>query len=642
MVTVVAWARGWTAHVPLMDRAFDLFYSSGVVVAVINMVLCLSLLSIAAVQIAVALGTQVGHGATEARLLTRWLTLAWTPVANIWQTADDASRESPATLSNRSAGFAPAPLERRLLGNRSGPEAAPVAAPWLRPVIPGITLPLGHLWYYLASLALCAVVHELGHAVAAARARIRLRGFGVFLIGVYPGAFVDLPRAQLERAKASAQLRIVCAGVWHNAVTALVAWLLVHSGGLGWVFGRMGWTRVGAGVVVVDVAPTSPLYGRLPLLSTVYKVDDVNLSGNFSNIGGGYVDNISPIARWTAALTDTTSNRDTATAGGFCALVADNVDDGLCCEMSPQFPLGESPDGGIFCFERFQKLPLSPMPPMCFDLRSVLARSGSARCRSDRDCSTGGGGRQTLFGRKGHDAIMRSNSSSSSNQRALCVLPSSPFPESRVMRLYYRPFGNRESKGEMLIYAGSPQTLWLEVQVSSLRPWWKWLPRNLPSQIETLLQYVLSFSLAFCLLNAIPARHLDGDHLLRLLLLIARQRWGGETKQESSGLLLAATAIDDGSDGDSDCAESDDDSCMSALLLSSASPLNGDESDASSSADELAGGSLVAASGDEEGSSSTALPELSGAWHQAYMAATMLTTVLLGWCVIGSVVLLAL
>ncbi|KAJ2476509.1 hypothetical protein EV174_004904, partial [Coemansia sp. RSA 2320] len=524
------------------------------------MVLCLSLLSIAAVQIAVALGTQVGHGATEARLLTRWLTLAWTPVANIWQTADDASRESPATLSNRSAGFAPAPLERRLLGNRSGPEAAPVAAPWLRPVIPGITLPLGHLWYYLASLALCAVVHELGHAVAAARARIRLRGFGVFLIGVYPGAFVDLPRAQLERAKASAQLRIVCAGVWHNAVTALVAWLLVHSGGLGWVFGRMGWTRVGAGVVVVDVAPTSPLYGRLPLLSTVYKVDDVNLSGNFSNIGGGYVDNISPIARWTAALTDTTSNRDTATAGGFCALVADNVDDGLCCEMSPQFPLGESPDGGIFCFERFQKLPLSPMPPMCFDLRSVLARSGSARCRSDRDCSTGGGGRQTLFGRKGHDAIMRSNSSSSSNQRALCVLPSSPFPESRVMRLYYRPFGNRESKGEMLIYAGSPQTLWLEVQVSSLRPWWKWLPRNLPSQIETLLQYVLSFSLAFCLLNAIPARHLDGDHLLRLLLLIARQRWGGETKQESSGLLLAATAIDDGSDGDSDCAESDDDS----------------------------------------------------------------------------------
>ncbi|KAJ2884315.1 hypothetical protein IWW38_005441, partial [Coemansia aciculifera] len=266
--TVMTWAHGLTARAPLAAKAVDAFYSTGVLVAVASMLLCLALLAIAGVQIAMGVFARVGGFGPA------WGLLQWPLFSDSWRehmfgaTVDTAaSMPLPANSSN---------LHRRLLADGGD-------AQWLRPVIPGITMPLGHLWYYLLSLIICAIIHELGHALAAARARIRLRSFGLFVIGVYPGAFVDLSRDKLEQAPVTQQLRIVCAGVWHNAVTALLAWLLVHSGGLGWAFSHSGWTRVDSGVVVVDVAQTSPLYGRIPLLSTVYRLDDIELHQPVNN-----------------------------------------------------------------------------------------------------------------------------------------------------------------------------------------------------------------------------------------------------------------------------------------------------------------------------------------------------------------------
>ncbi|KAJ1930850.1 hypothetical protein EC988_009988, partial [Linderina pennispora] len=210
----------------------------------------------------------------------------------------------------------------------------------LQPVIPGVTLPLSHIWYYLLSLAICAIVHELGHALAAAWSYIPLRRFGVFIMGIYPGAFVDLSKDDMDKAPVLQQLRVVCAGVWHNAVTAMLVYLLVYSGGLSRSFEFAGWQKID-GVAIMDIEHTSPLFGRIPVLSTIYRIDDVDLSGKSGP---------SPIARWTRALTATQTNQDTAESG-FCVTSEENVDDGLCCEMSPQYPMGESPDTDIFCFE---------------------------------------------------------------------------------------------------------------------------------------------------------------------------------------------------------------------------------------------------------------------------------------------------
>ncbi|KAJ2801453.1 hypothetical protein H4R20_003664 [Coemansia guatemalensis] len=385
---------------------FDGFYSVGTVVSMCSMVLGIVVLLAAAVQIAARLGL--------------------IPTTNTAQTA--------------------LPLV-------------------LRPVIPGITLPTAHLVHYVVALLLCAGVHELGHAIAAARANVHMRRAGVFLAAIWPGAFVELSRRQLDRAALGARLRIVCAGVWHNAITAVVAWLLVH-GGLsimlwpGWVSAK--------GAMVVSVLPDSPLSGRLPLCSIVLEIDDIKLN-TVDRLG------TTPLARWTTVLTATTSSRDTHTAG-FCA--AGNLDDGLCCEMSPLFPLGESPDTRLFCFDGFNVSDTS----RCFDLNDVFEHP---RCQSDADCTEG-----------------------------LCVLPSSPFSAGRVLRILHRAPDSSEPK--TLVYAGSPTELWSHVQVSALRPRWSWLPIALPAQLEALLQYVFAFSVAFCVLNSLPAYHLDGFHMLRL------------------------------------------------------------------------------------------------------------------------------
>ena len=52
---------------------------------------------------------------------------------------------------------------------------------------------------------------------------MRVNGFGLFLLLLYPGAFVDLSTEHLQAVSPLRQLRIYCAGVWHNLVMVIVA-----------------------------------------------------------------------------------------------------------------------------------------------------------------------------------------------------------------------------------------------------------------------------------------------------------------------------------------------------------------------------------------------------------------------------------
>lgn len=58
---------------------------------------------------------------------------------------------------------------------------------------------------------------------------MRIQGCGLFVLGIFPGAFVDLPRDQLSVLSPWRQLKIYCAGVWHNIVAALLALLLLFG-----------------------------------------------------------------------------------------------------------------------------------------------------------------------------------------------------------------------------------------------------------------------------------------------------------------------------------------------------------------------------------------------------------------------------
>ena len=64
------------------------------------------------------------------------------------------------------------------------------------------------------------------------REQVRVNGFGMFFTAIYPGAFVDLYTEHLTVISPARQLRIYCAGVWHNAVLVvlgmLTLWLLPY------------------------------------------------------------------------------------------------------------------------------------------------------------------------------------------------------------------------------------------------------------------------------------------------------------------------------------------------------------------------------------------------------------------------------
>ncbi|CAD6940851.1 unnamed protein product [Tilletia controversa] len=153
----------------------------------------------------------------------------------------------------------PLPLDS---SSRSGGPVFPGKAedssgPLLTPLIPGITIPLWHIVPMLIALLICQVIHESGHALAAALSHIPPLSSGLaIMLPCMPSAFVAFPSSALaifasdldvggngtgvgkddeERSESrggdevggrilplAEQLRIVTAGVWHNAVSVLV------------------------------------------------------------------------------------------------------------------------------------------------------------------------------------------------------------------------------------------------------------------------------------------------------------------------------------------------------------------------------------------------------------------------------------
>ena len=67
----------------------------------------------------------------------------------------------------------------------------------------------------------------ISHFLFLFREQVRVNGFGMFFMAVYPGAFVDLYTEHLTVISPLRQLRIYCAGVWHNAVLVLVGLLIL-------------------------------------------------------------------------------------------------------------------------------------------------------------------------------------------------------------------------------------------------------------------------------------------------------------------------------------------------------------------------------------------------------------------------------
>ena len=81
-------------------------------------------------------------------------------------------------------------------------------------------------WLVSVHFSLC---NKLICHILCFREQVRVNGFGVFFLLMYPGAFVDLSSEHLQVVSPLRQLRIYCAGVWHNFVIVVVALIILFS-----------------------------------------------------------------------------------------------------------------------------------------------------------------------------------------------------------------------------------------------------------------------------------------------------------------------------------------------------------------------------------------------------------------------------
>ncbi|MDH5782946.1 MAG: site-2 protease family protein [Candidatus Bathyarchaeota archaeon] len=115
-------------------------------------------------------------------------------------------------------------------------------------VIPGLTVRLYWLPYFVIAVVVVVLTHELAHGVIARLEEIPVLSTGVLAVIVLFGAFVEPDEKEFEKASVLSRLRMLAAGSSTNLVTALLVFLLLS-----------GLFAPPAGVLIHEVVPDGPM-----------------------------------------------------------------------------------------------------------------------------------------------------------------------------------------------------------------------------------------------------------------------------------------------------------------------------------------------------------------------------------------------
>ncbi|PIN03583.1 Intramembrane metalloprotease (sterol-regulatory element-binding protein (SREBP) protease) [Handroanthus impetiginosus] len=143
----------------------------------------------------------------------------------------------------------------------------------LSSLIAGLNISLPSMGYLCISSVIGVIVHELGHALAAAGEGVQMEYVAIFLAGLFPGALVAFNHASLQALPGVASLRIYCAGIWHNAAFCAVCTLALFL--LPFILSPF--YIHGESPMVLDVPSTSPLSGYLSPHDVIFSLDDYHV-----------------------------------------------------------------------------------------------------------------------------------------------------------------------------------------------------------------------------------------------------------------------------------------------------------------------------------------------------------------------------
>ncbi|UYV67333.1 MBTPS2 [Cordylochernes scorpioides] len=383
----------------------------------------------------------------------------------------------------------------------------------LQPVLPGINLPLSHMFYYLAAIPICSIFHELGHAIAAAREHLKIQGSGILVLGIFPGAFVELLTEQVALLTPWKQLLVFCAGVWHNVVLALAAL------GLIWCLPLV----------------VSPAYFHL---DTAVAVAGTSQGSGISGPTGLAVgDRITAInscritdqETWKSCLWETYHSPIT----GYCvpALQVAQQGDSSCYCFSLSVFIEEHRDKkntdvwnywmfvpsrliviraveNCLIFKRIIRVFYNKLAENCCQKESTSGLCFSVlRPSMDKTSSC-------LPARKMLQISAR-----------LCLDPDD-CPQASDVCLVPEVAGDNTTRliqisrvgKEPVLFLGNPLELLVSVNLTPWYPRFSWLPTWLPYSVDLFLKYIVLISGGLALLNVVPCAVLDGEKIVQALV----------------------------------------------------------------------------------------------------------------------------
>jgi len=119
---------------------------------------------------------------------------------------------------------------------------------YVAPAIPGLTISLYWLPFFVFAAVVIVVPHELGHGIMSRVENIPVLSTGIAAMLVFFGAFMEPDEKEFEKASLTARLRVLSSGSGTNIVTALLALILLTG-----LFSQP------AGLLIQDTVPGGPL-----------------------------------------------------------------------------------------------------------------------------------------------------------------------------------------------------------------------------------------------------------------------------------------------------------------------------------------------------------------------------------------------
>ena len=377
----------------------------------------------------------------------------------------------------------------------------------LTPMMPGVNIPWNQLMYYFVTLVICGVFHEIGHALAAVTENVRINGFGVFIFFLYPGAFVDLHSDHLAVISPRRQLRIYCAGVWHNIILSFVTYLVLLSLPLL----LLPFYATNEGAAVVD-ASASILHDKLTPGTAITRVNDCSVQDTKDWIDCLDVTSSAPLPSYCASVGERTTyllNQTTVGQDGgrdCCSTSVASTD--ICFEFLG--PATSYHGNGKDSSQSFQ------------DGENMLlnhhSNNGDTPHGNNGD-TPHGNNRDTPYHRKftcltARDVVSHTLGCSTSFDchipNTACVQPSLG-DHTHLIKLTHT------GEGDPVLFLGDPHVLKYSISLSDYLPLSS-APTWLPSLLHNMCVYIVSISAALALLNIAPAYALDGQWALSAVL----------------------------------------------------------------------------------------------------------------------------